>query len=441
MNKIELKNRAELLVSRLNEMGFTKNGKKMEVDQAFELVAAEEGFRNQHVLRSKLEPVNGIAAAATIFAQGAAAAGYPLAQPVSVQGFLIPRALDEDFAKALLVQHTVDNSDYAIAMEAWELIVEEAAKRAGRDAVSQDSEHAAVRAWRGLVQEQGWNDSSKVSHLESFLYNSYLMGEFVKFVKMAAALENETEETEPVPVLDAVPAMSPELVKGLQELGIEVKYSDLKRPFWERDGVGSCDFDTEAQAWADALISRDKLLMATALMDIFNEAKDQRVYSREDLTGERFASVVDAVSRHDEDNEERAFFDADCLKMANALKEIVNASEGDDPYGATAILGGIFQVEMATAASCKALAEGVNLSFSAAVVSLSDESRKVLAEQAFENYDFGDSVVGVSGWEWTSGISIFRRPVFLATAGADSRKVIFKVVVTSTGVEASVVGD
>ncbi len=55
MTQTELKARAERLVARLNAMGFTKNGKPMVIDQAFELVAAEEGFRNQHALRASLE--------------------------------------------------------------------------------------------------------------------------------------------------------------------------------------------------------------------------------------------------------------------------------------------------------------------------------------------------------------------------------------------------
>jgi hypothetical protein len=44
--------RAARLLARHTQMGFTKDGKPMVIDQAFELVAAEEGYRNQHELRA-----------------------------------------------------------------------------------------------------------------------------------------------------------------------------------------------------------------------------------------------------------------------------------------------------------------------------------------------------------------------------------------------------
>jgi hypothetical protein len=44
--------RATRLLARHTQMGFTKDGKSMVIDQAFELVAAEEGYRNQHELRA-----------------------------------------------------------------------------------------------------------------------------------------------------------------------------------------------------------------------------------------------------------------------------------------------------------------------------------------------------------------------------------------------------
>lgn len=54
MNETQLKKRAAKLVTKLTALGFTKDGKPMVIDQAYELVAAEEGFRNQHVLRKAL---------------------------------------------------------------------------------------------------------------------------------------------------------------------------------------------------------------------------------------------------------------------------------------------------------------------------------------------------------------------------------------------------
>lgn len=54
MNESQLQSRAARLMARANAMGFTKNGKPMVIDQAFELVAAEEGHRNQHALRASM---------------------------------------------------------------------------------------------------------------------------------------------------------------------------------------------------------------------------------------------------------------------------------------------------------------------------------------------------------------------------------------------------
>ncbi|KWA83735.1 hypothetical protein WL29_20430 [Burkholderia ubonensis] len=49
-------------MARANAMGFTKNGKPMVIDQAFELVAAEEGHRNQHALRAAMSVPKNVAA-------------------------------------------------------------------------------------------------------------------------------------------------------------------------------------------------------------------------------------------------------------------------------------------------------------------------------------------------------------------------------------------
>lgn len=105
MNQAELKSRAQRLCARLNQMGFTKGGKPMVVDQAYELVAAEEGFRNQHALRAKLEKDS--------------FAGASLC---------IPRELPQEFAEAVLLQHSLDESDWAIAADSWEYVVAAAEK-------------------------------------------------------------------------------------------------------------------------------------------------------------------------------------------------------------------------------------------------------------------------------------------------------------------------
>ncbi|KVP96908.1 hypothetical protein WJ97_13880 [Burkholderia ubonensis] len=50
-------------MARANAMGFIKNGKPMVIDQAFELVAAEEGHRNQHALRATMADPKAVEAA------------------------------------------------------------------------------------------------------------------------------------------------------------------------------------------------------------------------------------------------------------------------------------------------------------------------------------------------------------------------------------------
>lgn len=52
MNEKELKRRAEKLVARASALGIAKDGKPLVIDQAYELIAAEEGARNQHALRA-----------------------------------------------------------------------------------------------------------------------------------------------------------------------------------------------------------------------------------------------------------------------------------------------------------------------------------------------------------------------------------------------------
>lgn len=67
MNANQLKSRASRLLNRLTALDFTCKGKTPVLDQAYELVAAEDGFRNQHALRAKFE---GPAVAAKAEAEG-----------------------------------------------------------------------------------------------------------------------------------------------------------------------------------------------------------------------------------------------------------------------------------------------------------------------------------------------------------------------------------
>lgn len=223
MNAIEvqLQARAEFLLKRLNEMGFTKNGKPLVIDHAFELVAAEEGLRNQHILRAKLQ-------------------AYP--------ALFIPHELDEEFAKAVCVVTKLDEDDWTYANEAWTHIVEEAAKRAGVTPVTYESERAGEQAWINAVNRMGWNDSSEILHLEGFIRERGLMGELGKYAERAAAEEEAAGDDRDDEVCEAV-------IVALKSLGYRIVISDFKRPYWEFGDESSLDFDTEAEAWADAWVN------------------------------------------------------------------------------------------------------------------------------------------------------------------------------------------
>lgn len=55
MFKKAIETRAKRIMSKATALGFTKNGTPMVIDQAREIVAAEEGHRNWHALRASLE--------------------------------------------------------------------------------------------------------------------------------------------------------------------------------------------------------------------------------------------------------------------------------------------------------------------------------------------------------------------------------------------------
>jgi hypothetical protein len=317
MNATELKSRAERLATRLNEMGFTKNGKPLVVDHAFELVAAEEGFRNQHILRSKLS-------------------AYP--------ALFIPPILDEEFAKAVLVQHTLDQDDWDIASEAWDHIVKEAAKRAGVQPVTAETELAAELAWVNVVNRQGWNDSSEILHLEAFIRERGLMGELAKYAEQVAAEESAADVDRDDEACEAV-------IAALKGLGYRVVISDFKRPYWEFGEESSLDFDTEIEAWADA----------------WKNAQDH--------AQERVAYSEDSWSSLDRGT-----------RIALVVKHLGN----------------------------------------------SVDRLRVLADQVFEGYDFGDSmsVEDAGGWEWSFGNTLATRSVFVKDSeqpDADSVRYRFMV--------------
>ena len=59
MNQEQLSAKAKRMLSRAQKLGLSKDGKALAIDQMYELIAAGEGCRNQHVLRSNLSDDEG----------------------------------------------------------------------------------------------------------------------------------------------------------------------------------------------------------------------------------------------------------------------------------------------------------------------------------------------------------------------------------------------
>jgi len=266
MNEIELKKRAQRIADRLNALGFVKDGKAMVIDQAYELVAAGEGLRNQHVLRKLAKRATGADLAVATFAQGVYAAGY---RPAGhIPPLVIPRLPDDKFIEAILVEHGPhDDTDVDFAFEAWELLVEEASRRAGIESISAESEGKAYENWTQTVSEQGWDSDSQIIHLEGFIRNCGLMGEFATYIRSRAEEEVafDTEDGLVIPPHEPLAVLNPEVARSQAvRLGYEVKTSDLKRPFWECGDVASEDFETEQEAWTNAYTTAVSVALAGA---------------------------------------------------------------------------------------------------------------------------------------------------------------------------------
>lgn len=197
MNATQLKSRAARLMARLTAMGFTKAGKPMVIDQAFELVAAEEGYRNQHALRASLPKETGIDAAMAIFARGVASTGYRMSSD--------PVAVDQ-------------------------------------------AEDAGLLQWHAACNRAAWNDEAQILQLEGFIAQKGLMSEFGAYAH-AAALEEA-----PVPVTKRL--VTEEQIAFLRAVGYEICESEYKLPYWELEwdqgDAASEDFNTIDEVWADA---------------------------------------------------------------------------------------------------------------------------------------------------------------------------------------------
>lgn len=413
MNATELKARAQRIANRLNALGFTKGGQPMVIDQAYELVAAEEGYRNQHALRAvlaslilkpgrhellgmDLDDLSALAdglesgyektvnvgpaieqgidvlidssttVAARFIRQAIAEARKQLAYPLALH---IPRTLDKAFAEAVLVQRDPDESDIEMAHEAWRLIVEEAEKRASRTPVTSESEQEAEQLWAQLCTESGWNEDSQIVQLLGFLRDNWLMTTFASYAKKAAEDESadagfncDIDEV-PVPAA-AVSGHSSHCVDCGKTRGTHDGHDGRCADCWMKDSVPVVNTETYAlYSYELARLARHDLedLVKAAQKDLHLEPLETAHWSEADL---------------------RSFLLRSYEKMF-----------------------------------CRA------------------------AEQAFETYDFGDDIVeSHSGAEHCVQTGFWRKPVFLRKEGdeGDSRKVDFTVFVfdlKATGIE------
>lgn len=231
MNAVQLKVRASRLMNRLASLGFTKNGAPMVIDQAYELVAAEDGFRNQHILRTKLvadvtkdsvyeqltgalsqtlaalnssEPMTADAKRQLIEATtGALTLATQERQRMS-QELRIPRNLTESFAKAIMLTTSLDDSDWAYASDSWELVIEAACKLAGRNLPEPQSLTASLHAWDKLCKAANLTAPAKVALMEEFLATYEMMDELLAYASVETETESVLEPSQPQKLADDV---------------------------------------------------------------------------------------------------------------------------------------------------------------------------------------------------------------------------------------------
>ncbi len=197
MNATQLKNRAARLLARLNALGISKAGKPLVIDQVYELIAAEEGHRNQHVLRQKLEDP---AAAEKADAQGRLQwhqacnqAGWNReSEIIHLEGFIAEKGLMAEFGA------------YALAAAAEE---QTSSDDLSTEACSDCGKPLDLAGWDGRCGD-------------------------------CADRHEKGSAADVMPVLEAA--------------GYTVQDSDFKRPYWEFRGEASEDFDSDDDAWHDA---------------------------------------------------------------------------------------------------------------------------------------------------------------------------------------------
>ncbi|WP_166485908.1 hypothetical protein [Rhodoferax ferrireducens] len=119
---------------------------------------------------------------------------------------------------------------------------------------------SAEAAWAKTCQNQGWNDQSKIVHLEGFIREMSLFEKFETYFTRAACQENEDCAVARRAASDARPIAGDPRLVVLERLGYDVDTDDDQPGKWiwtsSTDGCDS-SFETAQAAldgaWADAV--------------------------------------------------------------------------------------------------------------------------------------------------------------------------------------------
>lgn len=217
INAVSLKVAALALVRRCESLGIvSKAGSPVVVDQAYELVAAILGMRNQHALRASFA-ADRLTPPGEIFAAGIRANESQNLSTKDGESARKLTFLSQFGVKVIKVDAT--------GQYTWCLFDTMA------DAGFQSHDAAVFDAWDQTVHGVLLKLRKGYDYWSILSFDS--QKEVITSVLMAGI-------------------WNPSLIGDLQALGYQVRISDCKRPYWEFDGEGSEDFETAELAWQDA---------------------------------------------------------------------------------------------------------------------------------------------------------------------------------------------
>jgi len=241
------------------------------------------------------------------------------------------------------------------------------------DANNPDSEAAAQLDWHSIVACQGWDAESQLTHAMGFIVDQGQMTDFLAYAEKAAADENAFGDT----------VSAEEISELLSSMGYSLATSDFGKPYWQFECEASVDFADEAAAWEDA----------------WEDAQNRMAQK----LGENSAVWA---ARHP-----RARFDI----LRSARLTPYKAGECCSECGRELDLDGWHSL----CVDCAGSTENQE----------TDHAARQAADEAYEAYDFGATVVSANGWETCTGWETWTRTVFLENSapGESSIRVRFTV--------------